>query len=236
MLIKTICPACFRQYDVDDANVGMYMDCPACRKRFRVQGITAAQGTTDVMNARPEPLSITIPLIFRGITLGTSLFFVGLSQSVVDPGAILFFALISFVVAILALVFTLSLHHRCWASLPQKYARTTPGKAVGYLFIPFYNLYWAFQSFAGLGADCVALARAKGLRGHDHLEGVGLGLAIAFCVSSIMPFICKMLNGLFFLYLLASAAEFVLWILFYQGVTKFLNRVAMEEAISPSAE
>ncbi len=34
-----------------------------------------------------------------------------------------------------------------WKSIPQEFARTTPGKAVGFMLIPFFNLYWYFVAF-----------------------------------------------------------------------------------------
>jgi serine/threonine protein kinase len=42
------------------------------------------------------------------------------------------------------------LHHSCWSVLPARYRATTPGKAVGLLFVPFFNFYWAFPSFMKL--------------------------------------------------------------------------------------
>ena len=43
--------------------------------------------------------------------------------------------------------------HRMWASIQDGHARTSPGKAVGYLFIPIYDLYWIFQVFRGFSKD-----------------------------------------------------------------------------------
>jgi hypothetical protein len=44
--------------------------------------------------------------------------------------------------------------YRAWFCLqPGGLARTTPGKAIGFLFIPFYNLYWMFQAINGLASD-----------------------------------------------------------------------------------
>ena len=44
--------------------------------------------------------------------------------------------------------------YRAWLCLqPGGFARTTPGVAIGYLFIPFFNLYWIFQAFLGLAKD-----------------------------------------------------------------------------------
>jgi len=50
-------------------------------------------------------------------------------------------------------VFALILLHKCWAVLPPDWARTTPGRAVGFLFIPVFNIYWMFQAQVGLATD-----------------------------------------------------------------------------------
>ncbi len=50
-------------------------------------------------------------------------------------------------------VLLLRLLYKAWAALPPTRARTTPGKAVGYLFIPFYNLYWCWTAFPGFASD-----------------------------------------------------------------------------------
>jgi predicted Ser/Thr protein kinase len=42
------------------------------------------------------------------------------------------------------------LHYRCWKTLPERYRATTPGRAVGFMFIPFFNFYWAFVTFVRL--------------------------------------------------------------------------------------
>jgi hypothetical protein len=42
---------------------------------------------------------------------------------------------------------------RVWSYLRFGNPRTTPGKAVGFLFLPFFNLYWIFVAFHGLAQD-----------------------------------------------------------------------------------
>ena len=42
---------------------------------------------------------------------------------------------------------------RIWEEVPTEFARTTPQKAAGLSFIPFYNFYWWFQCFLGLFQD-----------------------------------------------------------------------------------
>ena len=110
-----------------------------------------------------------------------------------------------------ALVFAMILHYRCWAALPAEYARTTPGKAVGYLFIPFYGIYWAFPSFLGLVQDCKAFANDKSLRVPGALYGLGLTLSILFSILFTPYFV--------------NIPAFVIWLLFYLNITRFLNRL-----------
>lgn len=44
--------------------------------------------------------------------------------------------------------------YRAWKCLEfGGYARTSPGKAIGFMFIPFFNLYWLFQGIGGLPKD-----------------------------------------------------------------------------------
>jgi hypothetical protein len=57
------------------------------------------------------------------------------------------------VVSIYAAVVFLRLFYKAWEAIQDGYARTTPGKALGFLFIPFFNLYWVFQATWGLAKD-----------------------------------------------------------------------------------
>ena len=43
--------------------------------------------------------------------------------------------------------------YRYWTVLQGGHARTTPEKAIGFLFIPFYNFYWAYNITVGLRDD-----------------------------------------------------------------------------------
>src|SRR5713101_4021862 len=39
--------------------------------------------------------------------------------------------------------------HRLWKRLQDGETEATPGKAVGFLFIPIFNFYWIFRVWAG---------------------------------------------------------------------------------------
>lgn len=43
--------------------------------------------------------------------------------------------------------------YRLWVVIQDGKARTTPGKAVGFCFIPFFNLYWCYVAYVGLAKD-----------------------------------------------------------------------------------
>lgn len=43
--------------------------------------------------------------------------------------------------------------YRAWFCIQPGRARATPGQAVGFLFIPFFNLYWYFIAYKGLADD-----------------------------------------------------------------------------------
>lgn len=43
--------------------------------------------------------------------------------------------------------------YQMWNVINDGDSRATPGKAIGFLFIPFYNLYWIFNIWGGFPTD-----------------------------------------------------------------------------------
>jgi len=102
-------------------------------------------------------------------------------------GEVLNFALISVAPGLVASAALLVFLYRAWKALPAEFRRTSPGKAVGFLFIPFFNMYWVFQAFWGLARDLNSAARR--LNGGVRVsEGVPLAACILMLVSAI-PFV-----------------------------------------------
>ena len=56
-------------------------------------------------------------------------------------------------------VFYLMLLYKLWCVVQDGRAQTTPGQAVGFLFIPCFNIYWQFVSFWGLAKDLNRVSR-----------------------------------------------------------------------------
>jgi hypothetical protein len=85
--------------------------------------------------------------------------------------------------------------YKAWGSVPEAMRFTdagrwiTPGQAVGYMFIPFYNFYWVFVANLGL---CEAVNRT--LLAHGAQPRAPRGLAVAACVVHLIPY-CNLLVG-----------------------------------------
>ena len=128
--------------------------------------------------------------------------------------------LLGFCIAVVAIITWAMFHYHLWGLLPSQYADTTPGKAVGFLFIPFYNCYWVFRSFVGVNRGLNRLADAHQLSG----SRANLGLAVA--------------NGVFFVvawfFFLAG-----LWLPSFEGLDNpyaFYSPYAQQAAYEAAAE
>ncbi len=51
---------------------------------------------------------------------------------------------------LIVLVSGLRILHKLWSLIPAHKAKTTPGKAIGFLLIPLFNFFWSFISIYGL--------------------------------------------------------------------------------------
>ena len=85
---------------------------------------------------------------------------------------------------IYSVVTYLMLLYKAWAAIQDGQARTTPGKAVGFCFIPFFNLYWMFQAFYGFGVDYNRYAERHSLPARLP-EGLFLAYPILLLGSSL---------------------------------------------------
>lgn len=96
------------------------------------------------------------------------------------------------VALIVASVSFFSFIYAFWKTLPADYAPTTPGRAVGFLFIPYFVFYWNFIVFyEGARAANRALTdfTPKTLQRTQISEGLGLVYAITCIVCQPVAFI-----------------------------------------------
>lgn len=97
----------------------------------------------------------------------------------------LLFVFVGFFTLIAAMVIYYILMYSCWKTVPTNIARTTPGKAVGFSFIPFFNIYWMFVAVYGLGKDLNTALAQKGI----HQPIVNEGMLLAGLILSFLPYI-----------------------------------------------
>lgn len=100
--------------------------------------------------------------------------------------------------------------YRFWTCVPEQFRVTTPGKAVGFTFIPFFNLYWFFVAFRGL-SECTN--RALSSRGLPTTAPVGLATALAIIL--IVSFAGLLIHPM--LYFIGCSGAYIVWVLWLMG-------------------
>lgn len=110
--------------------------------------------------------------------------------------AVIALLLIPFALAVL--LFSVIYLYRAWLIVQRPGVRTTPGRAVGYLFIPVYGFYWMYVAFYGWAkeynsyvSNCPAAPRVS--------EGLFLAMSLLMTVGHLLmliPYLGQILNGI----------------------------------------
>lgn len=81
------------------------------------------------------------------------------------------------------------LHYRNWTVAMERtgFNEFTPGQAVGFLFIPLFNMYWMFPSYQKLGEQLNRILAQDKYEGRGPL--VNVGTSTAMCVLNIVGII-----------------------------------------------
>ena len=90
-----------------------------------------------------------------------------------------------FVLQVCAFAFFSVIVRRAWANIDGGSAGQSPGKAQGFLFIPFFNFYWIFPALVSLATQTNAKAASGNVPAAGLTRGFGLVIAILFCVTSL---------------------------------------------------
>ncbi len=80
-------------------------------------------------------------------------------------------------------VFYFLVLHRGWSLVQDGQTDVTPGRAVGFCFIPFYNLYWIFVGIAGLPKQINRVADAQGVP--EAKINPAFALVSCICIATI---------------------------------------------------
>ena len=83
-------------------------------------------------------------------TLAFSIMWVAANNARLDKDNALVASFLCVVSFLFSGLFGCLILHKLWSLIPAHKAKTTPDKAVGFLFVPFFNFYWNFVAIHGL--------------------------------------------------------------------------------------
>jgi hypothetical protein len=138
-------------------------------------GILALYGTDSAI-PRFDPQRKDVVMVFDpgARTLGT----VGAIFAVA-------FAVLGFVGVVSGAACFCVLLYRAWAIIYDGRTGPSPGRAVGFLFIPFFQLYWTFIAILGLAHDLNRFVRRYDLEAPTASHGLGF----AICFYSVLTYV-----------------------------------------------
>jgi len=156
---------------------------------------------------------------------------------------------IGIAVLIYATVMYLVLLYEAWKVIQDGHARTSPGKAVGFMFIPFFQLYWVFQAHWGFAQDYNAYVE----RHYNVSEGgisvpavstsLFLACSILVMVSGLLPWILWIpgipIGGIIIttnIINIISLAMFILFILVINALCNAINNLPAYPGITGREE
>jgi hypothetical protein len=123
---------------------------------------------------------------------GMSVFFLCLGMLFAVNGSAVVYVLMILALAIASLiagaVLGYILLYRFWSVIQFGTARTSPGKAVGFCFIPFFNFYWFYVAIVGLAKDMNVYCDERNVDGARISEGLALVWFILW-LTTLIPFL-----------------------------------------------
>jgi predicted Zn finger-like uncharacterized protein len=94
---------------------------------------------------------------------------------------------------IISVAIELMLFYRMWAAIRDNQASISPGKAVGFLFIPVFNIYWALCMLIGFAEDYNAFIQRRSIKTKELPITLFMIYAFMFILTAIIvtiPMIC----------------------------------------------
>ena len=123
---------------------------------------------------------LTLAIVFIGIVIIAVMAVENARDEEVGIAAAMIFGT-AFLTGIGALVANCMLTYAAWENIQDEPSvRSTPGKAIGLLFVPLWHYYQIFVTYRGLVEDMNGYIMS---RGYHNSEYINLGIATGACVS-----------------------------------------------------
>ena len=139
---------------------------------------------------------VTFVIAAAGMTLALVLFMLGAiaegngnrreSEQMYIMGAIAF--LPTMLVGIIGYVLWAVMVYKWWRQLQDGQATTSAGKATGFQFIPFFNLYWWFVMIWKLPENQAAFAARHGIQIRPASSGLAMTTCVLFVTSNVIGY------------------------------------------------
>ena len=147
------------------------------------------------------------------------LFLSAMILNIRDADALPALLFLTFIVVVYLAVVSMMLFFRAWQAIQDGHARTTPGKAIGFAFIPFFNFYWAFQMIWGYSKDFNAYIQRHEIKVNPLNEKL-------FLTATMMAVAGVIINRIPLFGLLYSVGSMVVSLLMCYAVIQGVNALA----------
>lgn len=148
-----LCPNCRSFNDLSESNICQYCDFNMVEGKFDEKSVPL-----DLANQNHHSGKV-----FKGFYLSVPIFSIllvvvlvvvsGVKEPPTDVESFIEFYKLLLVPMLINGIAMLSLLYKAWASIQDGRARTTPGRAVGFMLVPVFNLYWSFRVIYGFAED-----------------------------------------------------------------------------------
>lgn len=154
----------------------------------------------------PAPSSSQASRDAQNLDLWFMIFWICLAVGI--PTSIIFIGVAGLIAAV---VFSCLILYKLWSLIPPQEAKTTPGVAVGFLFIPFFYFYWNFVAIHGLAQAMNNEMRRRNISGQFVNEQLTLAYCVVSCVGAL-GILVEVLPSLLFVVGFAFIAQIALLI------------------------
>ena len=172
---------------------------------------------------RPIPLKATLIFYVLTFIVGVVMDGMTLAGELRGSDEKITMSLVVLAIGIPSIVLCCILHYRCWNAIPENFRAITPARAVGFLFIPFYNFYWAFVTWPKLAECLTAWQRSIGRTNITNVHGLAVTYGVLFVLSwtlALIPGIASLIN----------IASLVIFIVLYRMITNTINSINQHPA------
>ncbi len=199
------CPSCGKQFRLSSEHWGKQLRCKECNHVFSLHAPGGDPPPREPPVGTSQPVSVgagrvvriskrffDVSFVLVGISSIIQLLLLALApiRYAIDLVAFPYYVLVWIIGVPTVLYGTVLMYivlFKMWAALqPWGLARTSPGKAVGFCFIPFWNFYWVFQAYWGWTKDYNRTISRHRVSARPVPEGLALTCCVLMLVLAIL--------------------------------------------------